>query len=38
MSTIEKQVHPTAVVSPEAALGDDVQIGPYCVIEAGARK
>jgi UDP-N-acetylglucosamine acyltransferase len=37
MSTIEKQVHPTAVVSPAAALGDDVQIGPYCVIEAGAR-
>ncbi|MBI1795930.1 MAG: UDP-3-O-(3-hydroxymyristoyl)glucosamine N-acyltransferase [Candidatus Eisenbacteria bacterium] len=30
-------VHATAVVSPEASLGDQVSIGPYCVIEAGAR-
>ncbi len=29
-------VHPTAVVSPEAALGADVHVGPLSVIEAGA--
>jgi UDP-N-acetylglucosamine acyltransferase len=26
-------IHPTAVVSPEAHIGDDVNIGPFCVIE-----
>ncbi|HEY0793972.1 MAG TPA: acyl-ACP--UDP-N-acetylglucosamine O-acyltransferase [Chthoniobacterales bacterium] len=26
-------VHPTAIVDPGARLGDDVTIGPYCVIE-----
>lgn len=25
--------HPTAVISPEASIGDDVSIGPYAVIE-----
>jgi len=30
-------VHPTAVVAPDAVLGEDVSIGPFCVIEAGAR-
>jgi UDP-3-O-[3-hydroxymyristoyl] glucosamine N-acyltransferase len=30
-------VHPTAVVSPEATLGEGVSIGAHCVIEAGAR-
>lgn len=29
-------IHPTSVISPEATLGNDVQIGPYCVVEAGA--
>lgn len=29
-------VHPTAVVSPAARVGEGVSIGPYCVIEAGA--
>ncbi|MEE2713161.1 MAG: acyl-ACP--UDP-N-acetylglucosamine O-acyltransferase [Planctomycetota bacterium] len=29
-------VHPTAVVSPEADLGASVAVGPYAVIEAGA--
>lgn len=28
-------IHPTAVVSPEAALGSDVSIGPFCVVEPG---
>ena len=29
-------VHPSAVVSPDAALGQGVEIGPLAVIEAGA--
>jgi len=29
-------VHPTAVVAPDARLGDDCAVGPCCVIEAGA--
>ena len=29
-------VHPTAVVSPAATLGEGVSIGPHCVVEAGA--
>ncbi|HIE11222.1 MAG TPA: acyl-ACP--UDP-N-acetylglucosamine O-acyltransferase [Kiritimatiellae bacterium] len=28
------RIHPTAVVSPEAELGDQVEIGPYVVVEA----
>jgi UDP-N-acetylglucosamine acyltransferase len=27
------KIHPTAIVSPEARLGEDVAIGPYAVIE-----
>ena len=30
-------LHPTAIVAPDARLGGDVSIGPYCVVEAGAR-
>ena len=30
------QVHPTAVVSPGAELGEGVVVGPYAVIEGGA--
>src|ERR1051325_5316130 len=26
------QIHPTAIVAHGASLGDDVEIGPYCVI------
>ncbi len=29
-------IHPTAIVSPEAVLGEGVHVGPYCVVEAGA--
>ena len=29
------KIHPTASVSPAANLGSDVEIGPFCVIEAG---
>ena len=28
-------IHPTAIVNPLAAIGDDVSIGPFSVIEAG---
>ncbi|UUO05545.1 acyl-ACP--UDP-N-acetylglucosamine O-acyltransferase [Blastopirellula sp. J2-11] len=31
------EIHPTAVISPQARLGADVQIGPFCVIEAGVE-
>ena len=30
-------VHPTAIVGPDAVLGEGVSIGPYTVIENGAR-
>ena len=30
-------IHPTAVVDAAAELGDDVEIGPYCVVGAGVR-
>lgn len=30
-------VHATAVVAPDAVLGDNVVVGPHCVIEAGVR-
>ncbi|MDR1378193.1 MAG: acyl-ACP--UDP-N-acetylglucosamine O-acyltransferase [Synergistaceae bacterium] len=26
-------IHPTAIVSPSAELGDGVRVGPYCVVE-----
>ncbi|MFW6415424.1 MAG: acyl-ACP--UDP-N-acetylglucosamine O-acyltransferase [Thermodesulfobacteriota bacterium] len=28
-------IHPTAIVDPQAELGENVYIGPYCVIESG---
>jgi len=31
------KIHPLAVVSPEAELGLDVSVGPFCVIEANVR-
>lgn len=31
------KIHPLTVVSPEAELGRDVVIGPFCVIEPGVR-
>ncbi len=30
-------VHPTALVAPEAELGEDVEIGPYCLIGPKVR-
>lgn len=32
-----RRIHPTAIVSPRAEIGDDVEVGPYVVIEAGVR-
>jgi UDP-N-acetylglucosamine acyltransferase len=29
------RIHPTAIVDPQAQLGENVTIGPYCVVEAG---
>ncbi len=34
--TPETTIHSTAIVSPDAKLGQGVQIGPFCVVEAGA--
>lgn len=33
----EMGIHPTAVVDPQARLGQGVRIGPYAVVEAGAE-
>ena len=30
-------IHPTAIIAPDAVLGEAVHIGPYTVIESGAR-
>jgi len=30
------QIHPTAIVDPRAQLGQNVVIGPFCIVEAGA--
>lgn len=29
------RIHPTAVVDPDAEIGDEVEVGPYCVVYAG---
>ena len=31
------KIHPTAIVDPKAEIGEDVEIGPYCVIDGGVR-
>ena len=31
------KIHPSAIVSPKAELGSDIEIGPYCIVEAGAQ-
>ncbi len=36
MPTFQPGIHPSAVVAEDAKIGDDVYIGPCCVIEAGA--
>jgi len=34
---MKAKIHPMSVVSPEAEIGDDVVIGPFCVVEGPAR-
>jgi UDP-N-acetylglucosamine acyltransferase len=34
---VAHKIHPTACVDPSAQLGEDVVIGPYTIVEAGAR-
>ena len=36
-STLICRIHPTAVIAPEAELAEDVQVGPYVVIEGAVR-
>jgi len=31
------EIHPSAIVDPGAELGEDVSVGPFCVIGAGAK-
>jgi UDP-N-acetylglucosamine acyltransferase len=31
------EIHPTAIIDPGAELGDNLVIGPYCVINAGVK-
>lgn len=31
------KIHPTAIVSPKAILGEDVEIGPHAIIEEGVE-
>jgi len=31
------RIHPTAIVSRDAAIGDDVTIGPYCIVDARTK-
>tara|TARA_R110000850_G_scaffold49428_2_gene121895 strand:+ start:899 stop:1672 length:774 start_codon:yes stop_codon:yes gene_type:complete len=31
------EIHPTAIIDPGAELGDDITVGPYCVINAGVK-
>src|SRR5271165_4931987 len=31
------RIHPTAIIDPEADLGEDVQVGPFVVIEGPVR-
>ena len=30
-------IHPAAIVDPQAEIANDVEIGPFCVVESGAR-
>ncbi len=32
-----RAIHPTALVDPDAQLGEDVTVGPFCVIGPGVR-
>lgn len=30
-------IHPTSIVSPEAQIADDVEIGPFCIVEGDVK-
>jgi UDP-N-acetylglucosamine acyltransferase len=32
-----RKIHPTAVVDAQAVLGEDVELGPYCVVQGPVR-
>jgi UDP-N-acetylglucosamine acyltransferase len=32
-----RKIHPTAVIDPQATLGEDVEVGPYCVIDGPVK-
>jgi UDP-N-acetylglucosamine acyltransferase len=34
---VTAQVHPTAIIDPAARLGDDVNVGPYCIVGPDVR-
>jgi UDP-N-acetylglucosamine acyltransferase len=34
---VPPSIHPSAVVDPAARLGDDVQVGPFCVVGGGVE-
>jgi UDP-N-acetylglucosamine acyltransferase len=36
-TTVSEQIHPTAVISGEAEIAPDVQIGPYAIVEGPVR-
>lgn len=31
------KIHPSAIVNPAALLAEDVEIGPFCIVESGVR-
>lgn len=31
------KIHPTAIIAPEAEIGSDAEIGPYCVVEDNVK-
>lgn len=31
------KIHPAAIVSPDAQIAEDVEIGPFCIVEAGVE-
>jgi UDP-N-acetylglucosamine acyltransferase len=37
MTSFRERIHPTAIISLEAELADDVQVGPYAIIEGPVR-
>jgi len=34
---MKKDIHPTAIISPEAEIGEETTIGPFCILNEGTR-